>query len=267
MKTRLDVLLAERDLFPSREKARSAVMAGLVWVDGLRCDKAGTPVDPSASIEIRGDQCPYVSRGGTKLEKALSVFGIDLSEAVCLDIGASTGGFTDCMLQKGASKVYAVDVGYGQLDWKLRSDSRVVAMERVNFRYLDPGTIPLRFDFATADVSFISLKWIFPVAGKLLKETGKLLCLVKPQFEAGRGQVGKNGIVRDKTVHRSVLQAVVGYGADSGLAFSDVSWSPITGTKGNIEFLLLLEPSSGSFPDAGMRIDAAVEQAHEALDR
>lgn len=254
-------------MFPSREKAKSAVMAGLVWVEGMRCDKAGTPFDPSVRIEIRGEPCPYVSRGGYKLEKAVSAFEIDLSGSLCMDIGASTGGFTDCMLQHGARKVYAVDVGYGQLDWRLRSDSRVVTMERVNFRYLEPETIPERFDFITADVSFISLKLIFPVAGRLLKSTGRLLCLVKPQFEAGRAQVGKNGIIRDKDVHRSVLRTVAGYAKDCDLACRDLTWSPITGTKGNIEFLLLLEPASGLPATADILIDKVVDQAHEALSR
>ncbi len=267
MKNRLDIILTESGLFSSREKAKAAVMAGLVWVDGVRCDKAGTQVDPSASFEIRGDQCPYVSRGGYKLEKALDAFALNISGAVCMDIGASTGGFTDCMLQRGASRVYAVDVGYGQLDWKLRSDPRVVTMERINVRYLDPADVPERFDLITIDVSFISLKLILPVAGKLLKDDGKCLCLVKPQFEAGRSQVGKNGIVRDKNTHRSVLRAVVEYGNENGLGFAGLSYSPITGTKGNIEFLMLLKTGADGAEASEDVIEATVEQAHFELAR
>lgn len=268
MKSRLDVILADKGLFPSREKAKAAVMAGLVWVDGMRCDKAGTPVDASsANIEIRGDLCPYVSRGGLKLEKALQTFQIDLTDAVCMDIGASTGGFTDCMLQHGAAKVYAADVGYGQLDWKLRSDARVVTMERINVRYLDPETIPERFDLITIDVSFISLKLILPVARKLLNEHGRCLCLVKPQFEAGRSQVGKNGIVRDRDIHLSVLRSVVDYGRDNSLTYANLTYSPITGTKGNIEFLLLLKSGIDTQENSDAAIEEVVEQAHRELDR
>ena len=268
MKKRLDVILAERNLFSSREKAKSAVMAGLIWVDGMRCDKAGTPVETTASIDIRGDLCPYVSRGGLKLEKALQTFPFGFSDAVCMDIGASTGGFTDCMLQQGAKKVYAVDVGYGQLDWKLRNDPRVVVMERVNVRYLDPHTVPERFDLITVDVSFISLQLILPVAPELLKEEGVCLCLVKPQFEAGREQVGKNGIVRDKEIHRSVLRSVVEYAGENGLSVEGVTYSPITGTNGNIEFLMLLQKDRENDPAVtDLLIDDTVDQAHESLDR
>lgn len=268
LKNRLDIVLVEKGLFPSREKAKAAVMAGMVWVDGARCDKAGTPVNPtSAVLEIRGNLCPYVSRGGMKLEKALHAFQIDLTNAVCMDIGASTGGFTDCMLQHGAAKVYAADVGYGQLDWKLRNDPRVVTMERVNVRYLDPETIPERFDLVTIDVSFISLKLILPVAGKLLKEHGRCLCLVKPQFEAGRSQVGKNGIVRDRRIHLSVLRAVLDYGKENNLTFAGLTFSPITGTKGNIEFLLLLESGIDNRKASEEIIEDIVDQAHRELDR
>ena len=242
-------------------------MAGLIWVDGVRCDKAGTQVDPSASFEIRGDQCPYVSRGGYKLEKALQIFDLNLCGAVCMDIGASTGGFTDCMLQHGASKVYAADVGYGQLDWKLRSDPRVVTMERINVRYLDPADVSERFDLITIDVSFISLKLILPVAGKLIRSDGKCLCLVKPQFEAGRSQVGKNGIVRDRNTHRSVLRAAVDYGKENGLGLAGLTHSPITGTKGNIEFLLLLKAGVEDMDASEAMIETIVEQAHLELDR
>ena len=204
-------------MFPSREKAKASVMAGLVYVDGQRVDKPGTSVDTEAEITVKEALCPYVSRGGLKLEKALELYGFSLENATAVDIGASTGGFTDCMLQKGAKKVFAIDVGYGQLDWKLRNDPRVVNMEKTNVRYLDTDTVDSDVDFISIDVSFISLKLIFPVAAKLLADDGSLVCLVKPQFEAGRSQVGKKGIVRDASVHKEVIENVIGYGKDNGL--------------------------------------------------
>ncbi len=238
MKERLDILLVNKGFFQSRERAKTAIMSGDVYVNGGISDKAGTKIDADAEITVKNDQCPYVGRGGYKLEKALRSFDIDLLGAVAMDIGASTGGFTDCMLQNGAAKVYSVDVGYGQLDWKLRNDERVVNMEKVNVRYLDPDTISDRMDFVSVDVSFISLKLIFPVVRQLLKEGSYLVSLIKPQFEAGRSQVGKKGIVKDKAVHREVLQNVLGYAAANGLKPLDLTFSPMTGAKGNIEYLL-----------------------------
>jgi len=239
LKGRLDVILTEKGMFPSREKAKAAIMAGAVCVDGSRADKPGTQVSGASEFTVKEKTCPYVSRGGLKLEKALSEFTIDLNGACCMDIGASTGGFTDCMLQNGASVVHAVDVGYGQLDWKLRNDGRVVNIERTNIRYLDTTLLEEFFDFISIDVSFISLRLIFPVAVQMLKPSGAIVCLVKPQFEAGRGQVGRKGIVRDEEVHREVVEKVIGYGEANGIYNHGTTSSPITGAKGNIEYLLL----------------------------
>jgi 23S rRNA (cytidine1920-2'-O)/16S rRNA (cytidine1409-2'-O)-methyltransferase len=266
LKKRLDVILTERGLFATREKARRAVMAGLVFMDGQRFDKPGTQIPEDKEIEVRGDDCPYVSRGGFKLEKALDIFGIDVKDLVCLDIGASTGGFTDCMLQRGASRVYAVDVGYGQLDWSLRNDERVVCMEKTNFRYLEPEDLPEKVDFASGDVSFISLRLMFPPAAKLLKPDSYMICLVKPQFEAGREQVGKHGIIKDPRIHREVLGKVAGYAKESGFGVRDVDWSPIKGTTGNIEFLMLLKLGGEDSPELEAVMDKAVAGAHAALD-
>jgi len=241
LKERLDVVLAEKGFFPSREKAKAAIMAGVVYVDGNRADKPGTPVNSGAEFSIKEDICPYVSRGGMKLEKAVKEFGIDLEGSICMDIGASTGGFTDCMLQNGASAVYTVDVGYGQLDWKLRNDSRVINMEKTNIRLLNPDSVEARFDFISIDVSFISLKLVFPVAAGLLKATGQLVCLVKPQFEAGRGQVGKKGVVKDKEIHKEVILNVIEYGNSNGIYAHGLVYSPVTGAKGNIEYLILFK--------------------------
>ncbi len=262
MKERLDVILTERNMFPSREKAKASVMAGLVYVDGQRVDKPGTSVDTEAEITVKEALCPYVSRGGLKLEKALELYGFSLENATAVDIGASTGGFTDCMLQKGAKKVFAIDVGYGQLDWKLRNDPRVVNMEKTNVRYLDTDTVDSDVDFISIDVSFISLKLIFPVAAKLLADDGSLVCLVKPQFEAGRSQVGKKGIVRDASVHKEVIENVIGYGKDNGLYSHGLTYSPVTGTKGNIEYLLYMKKTPAETePD----IDGTVEDSHRIL--
>ena len=262
MKNRLDIILTEKNIFPSREKAKASIMAGLIYVDGRRVDKPGTPVDESSEITVKEDLCPYVSRGGLKLEKALELFDFTLDGAVAVDIGASTGGFTDCMLQKGAQKVFAIDVGYGQLDWKLRNDPRVVNMEKVNIRYLDTDTVDKDIDFISIDVSFISLKLVFPVAAQLLSETGSLVCLVKPQFEAGRNQVGKKGIVRDPAVHEEVLQNVAGYAADNGLYCHGLTYSPVTGTKGNIEYLMFLRKIPS---DIDINIKDTVRISHEEL--
>jgi len=237
-------------------------MAGLVYVDGQRVDKPGTSVNTDAEITIKEDLCPYVSRGGLKLEKALQVFGFSMENAVAVDIGASTGGFTDCMLQKGARKVFAIDVGYGQLDWKLRNDTRVVNMEKVNVRYLDTSTVDKDVDFISIDVSFISLKLVFPVAAKLLSEGGCLVCLVKPQFEAGRSQVGKKGIVRDASVHMEVIEKVIGYGAENGLYPHGLTYSPVTGTKGNIEYLLYMKKTAA---EQEIDIEETVTNSHKEL--
>lgn len=241
MKKRLDILTVEKGIFSSREKAKASIMAGIVSVDGAIVDKPGTTVDSTSEITLKEDLCPYVSRGGLKLEKALKTFNFDLTGAKAVDIGASTGGFTDCMMQKGATRVYCIDVGYGQLDWKLREDQRVVNMERCNVRYLEVDKVGHDIDFISIDVSFISLKLVLPVAAELLHNEGSLVCLVKPQFEAGREQVGKKGIVRDPAVHRGVINKVIGYGEDCGLYSHGLTYSPVTGTKGNIEYLLFMK--------------------------
>ncbi|QOT00686.1 TlyA family RNA methyltransferase [Brevibacterium sp. JNUCC-42] len=240
-KERLDVLLADRGLYETREKAKRAVMAGLVIVAGDRCDKPGTKFPEDVVIHVKGDLHPYVSRGGLKLEKAIKEFNIDLTDRIMMDIGSSTGGFTDCALQNGAKKVYAIDVGYNQLAWKLRQDERVVVMERTNFRHLDPTAFEHEMpNMASIDVSFISLRLILPVLFTFLQEGGNVLALVKPQFEAGKEKVGKNGIIRDATVHRQVVEEIAGFSTTVGFQVKGVSYSPITGGEGNIEFLLHL---------------------------
>jgi 23S rRNA (cytidine1920-2'-O)/16S rRNA (cytidine1409-2'-O)-methyltransferase len=264
MKERLDAVLVSRGFFQSRERAKSAVMAGIVSVDGQRVDKAGTGIRAEAEISVRENPCPYVSRGGLKLSKAISSFNLELEGKIAVDIGASTGGFTDCMLKNGAGRVYAVDVGYGQLDWKLRNDPRVVNLEKVNVRYLAPEAIPEKADLITIDVSFISLRLVFPVAAALLAEAGRLVCLVKPQFEAGREQVGRRGVIRDSAVHTEVVEKVVRYGADNGLYPLGLDFSPLTGAKGNIEYLLLFgKQDSGE--DYGPAVRAVVAASHERL--
>lgn len=237
-KQRLDVRLAEEGHYPSREKARVAVMAGLIFVDGERSDKPGTMVKPESNIEIRGSSLIYVSRGGLKLEKAIKSFGLDLNNRVVLDVGASTGGFTDCALRHGARLVYAVDVGYGQLAWQLRNDNRVVVLERTNIRYLTKESLPEIPDFATIDVAFISLSKVLPRVGELLAEEAEGVALVKPQFEAGREKVGKKGVVRDPAVHVQVLDNVTALIAGLGWLVGGLDYSPVTGPEGNIEFLI-----------------------------
>lgn len=259
-KTRLDVLLVERGLQESRQKAQATIMSGLVFVNNQRVDKPGTAVAYDAQIEVRGNVLPYVSRGGLKLEKAMKSFGLTLTGMTCADIGASTGGFTDCMLQNGAVKVYAVDVGYGQLDWKLRNDPRVVCMERTNARYLTHEQIPDELDFASIDVSFISLRLILPAVNGLLREGGHVACLVKPQFEAGREKVGKKGVVRDASVHREVLENFLIHAKESGFTVLDITYSPIRGPEGNIEFLTWLVNERREEPE--LDISAVVEAAH-----
>ena len=267
-KTRLDILLTERGLAESRQKAQAVIMAGHVFVAGQRVDKPGTAVLSDAPIEVRGHTLPYVSRGGLKLEKAMKTFPITLTDKICADIGASTGGFTDCMLQNGARKVYSVDVGYGQLDWKLRSDPRVVCMERTNARYMEPGWFPGLFDFASIDVSFISLKLILSALKACLKEGGQVAALIKPQFEAGKGEVGKNGVVREAALHTQICAMIMQFAQDIGFWVRDLSFSPITGPKGNIEFLLYLENSGNeslaTLESFSLLAAQIVAQAHES---
>ena len=274
MKERLDVLLVKKGLAPSREKAKAVIMAGSVYVDGQKEDKAGSVFDEeSAQIEVRGHVLPYVSRGGLKLEKALKVFPITLTDKICMDIGASTGGFTDCMLQNGAVKVYSVDVGYGQLDWKLRQDDRVVCMEKTNFRYMTPEDIPDVLDFASVDVSFISLDKILTPAYALLREQGEMVALIKPQFEAGREKVGKKGVVRDPKVHEEVISRIVRHADEVSFEVLDLSYSPIRGPEGNIEYLIHLKknPERTVYPDIleafEKKIKEIVEEAHQELEK
>ena len=262
-KTRLDVLLVERGLQETRQKAQATIMSGLVYVAGQKVDKPGTAVLNDAPIEVRGNALKYVSRGGLKLEKAMATFPIALSGNICADIGASTGGFTDCMLQNGASKVYAVDVGYGQLAWKLRSDERVVCMERTNARYLTHEQIPDELDFASVDVSFISLKLILPPLCGLLKDGGHVSCLVKPQFEAGREKVGKKGVVRDPAVHLEVLENFLVHAKESGFTVLGLTFSPIRGPEGNIEYLGYLE--KGEWVEKEFDLKGLVTASHETL--
>ena len=263
MKERLDVLLVNKGLAESREKAKRTIMAGLVKVEGRVEDKPGSVFDVESKIEVEGPECPYVSRGGLKLEKGIKDWGIDCEGAVCVDMGASTGGFTDCMLQHGAKKVYAIDVGYGQLDYKLRSDDRVVNMEKTNIRYLDCDLIKEPIDLISIDVSFISLSHMLPVAAKLISDEGLVFCLVKPQFEAGREQVGKGGIVRDAKVHEEVINKVISFAEVSAFYPCELSFSPIKGTKGNIEYILLLSPKKC---DNKLTVCDVVNEAHNSMN-
>ena len=265
-KKRLDVLLVERGLQESRQKAQAIIMSGDVFVAGRRVDKPGTAVPEDAEIAVRG-ALPYVSRGGLKLEKAMASFPIDLHGAVCADIGASTGGFTDCMLQNGAAKVYAVDVGYGQLAWSLRTDPRVVNMERTNIRNVTPEQLDDAIAFFSVDVSFISLHHIFPVAQAVTTPDAAGVCLVKPQFEAGREKVGKNGVVRDPATHREVLVRAMGYAAANGFAVRGLDFSPVKGPEGNIEYLMYVEKSAGPVTLGEEEAAAVVAASHQALDR
>jgi 23S rRNA (cytidine1920-2'-O)/16S rRNA (cytidine1409-2'-O)-methyltransferase len=257
VKKRLDQLILERGLAPTREKARALVMAGAVTVNGQVEDKPGSRIDESSTLEVLSGP-RYVSRGGLKLEKALREFGLDVTGKVAIDVGASTGGFTDCLLQHGAARVYAVDVGYGQLDWKLRSDPRVVVMERANARHLTE--LPESADLATMDLSFISIRLVVPAIARLVRQSGAIVSLVKPQFEAGRGQVGRGGVVRDPVVHRSVLSGLVEWGASEGFGVQDLAISPIRGPAGNVEFLALIVPGEDNSPSIASRIDAVLEQ-------
>lgn len=267
MKERLDVLLVNRGLAPSREKAKTMIMEGNVFVNNNREDKAGSTFSEDCQIEVRGKTLQYVSRGGLKLEKAMTHFGITLEGKICMDIGASTGGFTDCMLQNGASKVYAVDVGYGQFAWKLRQDERVVCMEKTNIRYVTPEQIGDALDFASVDVSFISLTKVLGPARELLKEDGQMVCLIKPQFEAGREKVGKKGVVRDKGVHEEVIEKVISFALETGFSIYNLEYSPIKGPEGNIEYLVYIGRSEEPKKEESVDIHAVVEAAHGQLDK
>jgi len=262
LKERLDILLVNNGLAESREKAKRTIMAGLVTVNGQLELKPGNTFDVDSEIVVKGKECPYVSRGGLKLEKAIKEWGVNCEGAYCIDMGASTGGFTDCMLQNGAVKVYAIDVGYGQLDYKLRVDPRVINMEKTNIRYLDTSLIEEPIDLISIDVSFISVKHMFPVAAQVLADGGQILCLVKPQFEAGKEQVGKGGIVRETSVHIEVIKNVIGYAEENGLYARLLTFSPIRGTKGNIEYLLLL---SNKMCDNSIDVEAIVSSSHNTL--
>lgn len=264
MKKRLDVALVESGEITSREKAKALIMAGQVYVNNQKADKAGFEVTESDKIEVRGDKLKYVSRGGLKLEKAMQVFDIKLDGSICCDFGASTGGFTDCMLQNGAVKVYSVDVGYGQLAWSLRTDDRVVNLERTNIRYITREQIPEEIDFISVDVSFISLKLILPVVYMLLKDSGQCVCLVKPQFEAGKDKVGKKGVVKDIAVHEEVVRNVMKIASDIGFAECGLDFSPIKGPEGNIEYLLWLKKTGETTLDENSA-EKVVAMSHEAL--
>lgn len=269
-KQRLDVLLVEKGLAPSREKAKAIIMAGIVYVDGNKEDKAGTTFPENAGIEVKGKTLPYVSRGGLKLEKAMQKFPITLSGKVCMDVGSSTGGFTDCMLQNGATKVYAIDVGHGQLAWKLRNDERVVCMEKTNIRYVVPEDIDELAAFSSIDVSFISLTKVLLPVKNLLTEDGQVVCLIKPQFEAGREKVGKKGVVRDRAVHEEVIRMVMDYASSIDFYPLALDFSPVKGPEGNIEYLLFLSKNKQDqeIVDASsIDIKAVVTASHDTLDK
>ena len=263
-KIRLDQLVFDRGLTESRERAKTTIMSGVVFVNGQRMDKPGMSVDPDAAVEIKGETLPFVSRGGYKLDKALKVFPVDPAGKVCIDCGASTGGFTDVLLQHGARKVYSVDVGYGQLAWKLRNDERVVNLERTNLRYVTDEQIPELMDMAVMDVSFISIKLVIPAVKALLKDNADFICLIKPQFEAGREEVDKgHGVVRDKNVHKSVVRSVIEFAPTVGLSVRGLDFSPIKGPEGNIEYICHLKNCSEE--SVNVDIDAVVDASHEAL--
>ena len=266
MKKRLDVLLVEQGLADSREKAKAIIMSGIVYVDNNKEDKAGTTFEETARIEVRGNTLKYVSRGGLKLEKAMNNFGVTLEGKVCMDVGASTGGFTDCMLQNGAVKVYSVDVGHGQLAWKLRNDERVVCMEKTNIRYVTPDDIDDVIEFASIDVSFISLTKVLPAVRELMTPGGEIVCLIKPQFEAGREKVGKKGVVRELSTHIEVVQMIGDYARANGFRTLHLSYSPIKGPEGNIEYLLHITKDE-SRENEEFDIRALVEESHSALSK
>lgn len=264
MKERLDVMMVNRGLAESREKAKAIIMSGIVYVDNIKEDKAGSTFDEKAQIEVRGNTLKYVSRGGLKLEKAMDCFGVSLAGKVAMDVGSSTGGFTDCMLQNGAVKVYSVDVGHGQLAWKLRNDELVVCMEKTNIRYVTPDDIEDRIEFASIDVSFISLTKVLPPVKELLTDDGEIVCLIKPQFEAGREKVGKKGVVRDQKVHVEVVEMIVDFARQIGFKTLDLSYSPIKGPEGNIEYLLYITKDQTK-ENKEFDIKAMVEESHRSL--
>ena len=264
MKERLDVLLTERGFFDSREKAKAVIMAGEVFVNGQREDKAGSKFDREAEIEVKGKVLKYVSRGGLKLEKAVEVYGLDLMDKTCIDIGSSTGGFTDCMLQNGAAKVYAIDVGTNQLAWKLREDKRVVSMEKTNIRYVTEEDIPEKADFASVDVSFISLTKVLPAAVNLLKDEAYMVCLIKPQFEAGREKVGKKGVVRDFSVHKEVIELVINFAIGLNFFIKGLTFSPVKGPEGNIEYLLYMQKRNEKM--SGAETDKIINDMEKVVD-
>ena len=267
MKERLDVLLVKRGLAVSREKAKAVIMAGIVYVENQKEDKAGSMFPDTVKIEVRGNTLKYVSRGGLKLEKAMTHFGVTLDKKVCMDVGASTGGFTDCMLQNGAVKVYAIDVGHGQLDWKLRNDERVVCMEKTNIRYVVPEDLQESADFSSIDVSFISLTKVLLPVYHLLKDDGEVVCLIKPQFEAGREKVGKNGVVKDIAVHKEVILMIADYAMANGLGVMGLDFSPIKGPKGNIEYLIYLDKKQpgATKEEVHTWVEEIAAKSHEVL--
>ena len=268
MKERLDVLLVKKNLAESREKAKAVIMAGIVYVDDQKEDKAGSMFEETAKIEVRGSTLKYVSRGGLKLEKAMTHFGVTLDQKICMDVGASTGGFTDCMLQNGAVKVYSVDVGHGQLAWKLRNDPRVVCMEKTNIRYVTPEEIPDKIQFVSIDVSFISLTKVLGPVKALMGPDGQVVCLIKPQFEAGREKVGKKGVVRERSVHLEVIRMVAAFAGSIGFEALHLEFSPIKGPEGNIEYLLHLrnDARGNVYENSSIDAEEIVNQAHETLD-
>jgi 23S rRNA (cytidine1920-2'-O)/16S rRNA (cytidine1409-2'-O)-methyltransferase len=265
-KIRLDVAVLEAGYAPSREKAKAIIMAGQVYVNNQKVDKAGTEIKKDDVLEVRGNTLKYVSRGGLKLEKAMQCFPISLSGKICMDVGASTGGFTDCMLMNGAVKVYSVDVGYGQLAWKLRCDERVVNLERTNFRYVTDEQIKEKIDFASVDVSFISLMHILPNLSKLTADDAEAVCLIKPQFEAGKEKVGKKGVVRDKAVHAEVVQKVIGLAIQNGFSVCGLDFSPVKGPEGNIEYLIYLKKSNDPVVEQDIDAELTVQKSHEELE-
>ncbi len=264
-KLRLDTAVYEAGYTESREKAKALIMAGLVYVNNQKCDKAGMTLKPDDVLEVRGAKLKYVSRGGLKLEKAMTSFNISLDGFICADVGASTGGFSDCMLQNGAAKIYAIDVGYGQLAWKLRTDERVINLERTNFRYVTKEQVPDSLDFASVDVSFISLSHILPVLRTLLKENGRAVCLIKPQFEAGREGVGKKGVVREKSVHIAVIEKIVNLAITSGFNLLNLDFSPVKGPEGNIEYLCYIEKSDEAKILCNINAEELVDASYKAL--
>ena len=266
-KIRLDVAVFQGGYAPSREKAKAIIMAGQVYVNNQKADKAGMEISPEDKLEVRTNALKYVSRGGLKLEKAMKAFPIELSNKICMDVGASTGGFTDCMLQNGAKKVYSIDVGYGQLAWKLRTDERVINLERTNFRYVTKEQVDEEIDFASVDVSFISLKHILPVLNTLLKDNAHAVCLIKPQFEAGKNKVGKKGVVRDLSVHLEVVENIIELAINNGFSVEGLDYSPVKGPEGNIEYLIFIKKCSEPVINSTINANEIVYQSHNELDK